>query len=123
MTARTFTITMPMFRLHNSNDRHVHWADRARKRAEMRARARIAAQGLPPIVGRAKLTILFTFPDARNRDLDNYCCKGAIDGAVDAKVISDDRAKVLRPVTRDLAEGHSPKGYAVLTFVFSEVDD
>ena len=119
MTAAVFTLTMPLARIHNSNDRG-HWSIASRQRAEMRAAAKKAAWTLPAIPGKVTLTITFAFPDKRARDLDNWSVKGAIDGAVDAGVLSDDRANVLVSVTR-VAGGKSPKGYAVMTFAFSPV--
>ena len=118
MTARTFTLVMPIARLINSNQRE-HWAPRAAKTREMRETARIKARGLAPIDGPAELTVTFAFPDRRRRDLDNYSIKAAIDGAVDAHVIADDRSTVLRNVTRIPAQECSPKGCVVMVFEFT----
>jgi len=122
MTARTFNLTMPMSQMHSSNE-GGHWAIEAGKRKIMRQMAGYAARGLDPIPGKATLTVLFAFPDKRHRDLDNYSLKGGIDGAVDAGLITDDHSAVLKPITRDEGVGRSPKGFAVLTFTFSEVEE
>ena len=119
-TARAFTLTVPMAQMHSSNQ-GGHWSIEAKKRKVMRQMARSAARDLAPIDGKASLMVWFTFPDRIRRDLDNYSIKGGIDGAVDAGIISDDRATVLKPVARDLMDGRSEKGFAVLTFVFTEV--
>lgn len=119
---RTFTLVMPMARINNPNRRGQHWAKVAACRAEMRETARAHAVGLDPIHGRSALTVRFQFPDHRPRDLDNYEIKGAIDGAVDVGVISDDRSTVLHPVTRDVADGRAPKGLCVMTFEFRAVE-
>lgn len=110
-----FRLALPMSDLHTTNQRE-HWAVIARKRRNMRALASSAAAHLEPIPGRVRLTVTFAFPDNRGRDLDNYEIKGAIDGLVDAGVISDDKKQVLRSVTRQASDHLSPKGYAVLVF-------
>ena len=120
MTPATFRLILPTSELHNSNHRG-HWSVKSRKRAAMREAARRAAVDLTPITGPVDLTITFAFPDKRARDLDNIECKGAIDGAVDAGVIADDRRQVLRSITRRVADAPSPKGYVVLVFTFEGV--
>ena len=122
MTARTFSLTMPITRLHNSNHRS-HWAVIASKRAEMKTRAYIACRGMTPIPGKATLTVTFAFPDRHIRDLDNWEIKSAIDGAVKAGILTDDRHQVLTSITRTTGAGRSPKDFAVLTFTFSEVEE
>jgi len=118
----TFRLTLPTADLHNSNHRG-HWSIKSRKRAAMREAARRAAVDLEPITGSVDLVVTFGFPDRRGRDLDNVEIKGAIDGAVDAGVISDDRRQVLRSITRRAAEALSPRGYVVLTFEFRPVGE
>ena len=118
----TFTLTLPTADLHNSNHRG-HWSIKSRKRAAMREAARRAAVDLEPITGSVDLVVTFGFPDRRGRDLDNVEIKGAIDGAVDAGVISDDRRQVLRSITRRAAEALSPRGYVVLAFEFRPVGE
>jgi len=120
MTDRTFTLTIPIERLHNSNHRS-HWAVTAGKRTLMRNMARAACVDLRPIPGPVELDVTFAFPDRRNRDIDNTEIKAGIDGAVDARVLTDDRSTVLRAVTRRPADVLSPKGYAVITFTFRPV--
>ena len=117
-----FTLTVPMALVNNSNHR-THWALKARRRAHMRELALYTCVDCPAIPGPVHLTVTFAFPDRRNRDLDNYEIKGAIDGAVDAGVITDDRSTVLRAVTRRPADVLSPRGFAVLTFAFRPVGD
>ena len=113
MTA--FQLIIPMPDLPSSNHRE-HWRVTAKKRAAMRAAAGLACTHMRAIDGPVHLTITFGFPDKRGRDLDNYEIKGAIDGMVDAGLISDDRSTVLRAVTRKPAEHLSIKGHAVLMF-------
>lgn len=117
MTAE-FRLTMPTPALHNSNHR-THWAVKAGKARAMREAARAACADLEPITGPVALTVTFGFPDRRPRDLDNYSIKAAIDGAVDAGILTDDRSTVLRSVTRQVGP-RSPKGYTILTFEFTE---
>lgn len=117
MTAE-FRLVLPLSELHNSNHRG-HWSVGAKKRAAMRAAAKSACADLEPIPGPVDLVITFAYPDKRPRDLDNVEAKGAIDGAVDAGVLTDDRATVLRSVTRRQSAVKAPRGYAVLTFEFT----
>lgn len=116
----TFTLFVRMRDMDNSNHR-THWAVKAKKQRELRAAAHGACQGQPPLTGPVALTVTFRFPDARHRDLDNYSLKGAIDGVVDAGLISDDRRTVLRSVTRTSTDERSPKGYVRLDFNLKEV--
>lgn len=118
----TFTLTWPLDRVNNPNRRGQHWARVAKWRAEMRQAAFDAAQGLDRIDGPCELTMTFAFPDNRPRDLDNYEIKGAIDGAVDAGLITDDRSTVLRSVTRRVGSGKSPRGFVVMVFDFTATE-
>lgn len=110
-----FQLVIPMAALPSSNHRD-HWRVTAKKRAAMRAAAALACTHLQPIDGPVHLTITFGFPDRRRRDLDNYEVKSAIDGMVDAGVITEDNSRVLRAVTRRPAEHLSAKGHAVIVF-------
>lgn len=118
MTA--FRLVVPIAELHSSNHRG-HWSVGARKRAAMRRAAKATCAGFAPMTGPVTLTVTFAFPDRRRRDLDNVEIKGAIDGAVDAGLLPDDRLTVLCGVNRIPADEPSPKGYAVLTFQFAPV--
>lgn len=117
----SFQLVLPVTELHNSNHRG-HWSVGSKKRRAMREAAERACVDLPAIPGPVTLTITFAFPDRRHRDLDNVEVKGAIDGAVDAGVLSDDRATVLTAVTRRPSENRSPKGYVVLGFEFRSAE-
>ena len=70
----------------------------------------------------AHCTCYISFQDVRRRDLHNYVptLKAAIDGFVDAGVITDDdHTKLIGP---DMRMGDkSPKGYTTLQFEFREV--
>jgi Holliday junction resolvase RusA-like endonuclease len=116
-----FRLVLPIADLHNSNHRG-HWSVAARKRAAMREAARLACTDQPRLSGPVALTVTFGFPDRRPRDLDNYEIKGAIDGAVTAGLIDEDRSTVLRSVTRE-GGPVSPKGYAVLVFTFRPAEE
>lgn len=117
-----FTLVWPLSRMNNPNRRGQHWARVAKWRAEMRQAAHDTATGLEPITGTCELTVTFAFPDRRPRDLDNYEIKGAIDGAVDAGLITDDRSTVLRSVTRRIGAGRSPRGFVVMVFDFTAAE-
>lgn len=112
----TITLTLPLASVPNSNDRRVHWATVARKRRAIREAMRLAAADAKPVPGRVRLKIGFAFPDRRHRDLDNYECKSAIDGLVDAGVIDEDRSTVLVSVTRWRMEHKSEWKYVELRF-------
>ena len=116
----TVTLTVPTGALDNSNHR-THWAVRARKQRDLRAAMRAACHGVTPLAGGVTLTITFRFPDSRHRDLDNLSMKGAIDGAVDAGLIADDRSTILRSVTRTRDDRTSPRGFVRLDFNFQEM--
>lgn len=116
----TFTLLIPTREVNNTNSRS-HWRIVARNRAMMRAMAGDACKGLPGLTGRISLLVVFAFPDARHRDLDNYEVKSAIDGAVDAGLLMDDRSTILRPVTRDEHPFRSPKGFIRIDLTFKEV--
>jgi Holliday junction resolvase RusA-like endonuclease len=112
----SFTLTLPLADLHNSNDRS-HWAVIAKKRKALRALAkREAHKTLPVFYGPVALDVVFQFPTAHRRDLDNYEIKAAIDGMVDANVFEDDRSDILVAVTRRSNPKKSPQGCVTLTF-------
>jgi Holliday junction resolvase RusA-like endonuclease len=119
-TRAVFQLVIPTAEMHNSNHRG-HWSVAANKRKWMRASARAATHDTPRLTGPVTLTITFQFSDNRVRDLDNLEVKGAIDGAVDSGVIEDDKATILRSVTRETGVKHGIPKTVVLTFEFRTV--
>lgn len=91
-----FHLELPVAELVNSNSRE-HWSRKAKKRAAMRAlTARtVTDAGLPSIAPPVRIAVRFLWPDSRKRDVDNYECKGLIDGVVDAGIIPDDNDEVV----------------------------
>lgn len=75
-------------------NQRMHWANKAhetkRIRTEVWARARAA--GIPNLDGRCEVQLVYRPPDKRRRDSDNLAptFKAAVDGLVDAGVLSDD---------------------------------
>ncbi len=115
----SFVLLVPITQMDNSNHR-THWAVRARKQRQLRAQAKAACQGLNPLAGRLTLTVSFRFPDKRHRDLDNYSLKAAVDGAVDAGLIPDDRSTILHTFIRTRDETRAPRGYVRLHFTYTQ---
>jgi Holliday junction resolvase RusA-like endonuclease len=60
----------------------------------------IASQGFSLPIARAKIKVLFYFPDSKNRDLSNKF-ETIADIMVDAGILMDDRYKVLKPIYLD----------------------
>jgi Holliday junction resolvase RusA-like endonuclease len=115
----TFTLTLPLADLHNSNDRS-HWAVVARKRKALRALAkREASRELPVFFGPVALDVTFQFPTKHRRDLDNVDLKPLIDGIVDANVLEDDSSDILVAVTKRSSPKVSPKSCVTLTFTLT----
>jgi len=65
-----------------------------------KAAAGMADQGYSLPIARAKIKVLFYFPDSKNRDLSNKF-ETIADIMVDAGIILDDRFKVLKPIYLD----------------------
>lgn len=61
---------------------------------------RMIAQGVDIPIMRAKLKILFYFPDSKDRDLGNKA-ETIYDIMRDTGIIADDKFKVLKPITLD----------------------
>ena len=88
----------------NPNDRMNHW-DRNEAIQEWKQMAFIASleQRPYPCLSRARLSCTFRFPNTRRHDFDNLVAslKGAIDGLVLAKVLTDDTTEVVAGITVD----------------------
>ena len=114
---RTFTITLPAgMELLNANDRDSHWARRRRITGALReAAAWLARQQRIPPLARARITAVYEPPDRRRRDAPNWYprFKAAIDGLVDAKVLTDDSDRYVTALEMKCGE-RFPRGRIVL---------
>jgi crossover junction endodeoxyribonuclease RusA len=94
-TARSWTLEFPPgMRLLNANDR-LHWAPKAERTAELRkAGWAIAKQQKVPALARAHVLALIRPATGGRCDPANFypSVKAAVDGLVDAGVLSDDDA-------------------------------
>jgi crossover junction endodeoxyribonuclease RusA len=113
------TLDLPLAQVNNSNQRK-HWTKTAANRSLMRTIAGLEARDLTPVTGPVHLWVVFTFPDKRQRDLDNFEVKGAIDGIVDAGVLPDDNTRQVVAVTRTVGKGRSEKGRVRIRFVITD---
>jgi len=125
MTA-TVTLTWPLKTWPNPNrDRSKHWGQKSSEAAKIRASAKIAAMQTmfthAPIQGRVRLTLIYSYPDTRERDLLNFDTKAFLDGIVDAGLIEDDNYKIMRPILIDYQPEKSPKSHLTLEATFKEV--
>ena len=88
-----------------SPNARIHWAQKARAAADYRLAAKVEglnakrASGLVvPLVTPVSMGLLFILKDKRRHDLDNLLAsiKSGLDGLVDAGLLADDTAAVLR---------------------------
>ena len=121
-TTATFALHLPIRDIPNSNDR-VHWSVTARKRAHMRAATAALVKAMHvTLQSPAELTLTFSFPNKRPRDLDNLEVKGLIDGAVtDAKLLPGDDHAHLVAVIRRLDTHKTEAGMCRITAEFTTV--
>lgn len=98
----TVEVTGPVKYL-NAN-RALHWSEKARLTRAWRAAASAHTRAVigprkRPLLKAATLSVVVVFPDARRRDAHNVSLKAAIDGAIDARILSDDDDERLISVT------------------------
>lgn len=98
MTARTWTVELPVgIPLINAN-RRQHWAAKAKLTRALREAALVCARrDHIPHLTRAHIIVEFRPPDRRRRDVHNLypSAKACIDGVVDAGVLVDDSDQYL----------------------------
>ena len=92
-------ISLPVPAKQLSPNARCHFMAKARITKQARATAAamaLAALSTRPQWKRATVKAVWSFPDARRRDLDNLqaSCKAYLDGLVDAGIIEDDRELV-----------------------------
>ena len=68
----------------NSNDRHGHWAQRSGPTKKLRELGNAHKAGIPQLQ-RARISVVASYPDRRNRDSQNLynTMKAYVDGLVD----------------------------------------
>lgn len=123
----TIQLTWPMAKWPNPNrDRKKHWT---RERSEARA-IRTTAQslgvqaltrGTTPMRSPIAVTLAWAFPDARERDLENWSSKALLDGLVDSGLIAGDSTRHIVRTERVEDPERSPKGMLRVTVVLAEV--
>ena len=123
----TATIMLAISRdvLMTSNQR-THWATKARHTRTIRDMAWVMAKATRvQLMPAATLEVVTKWADHRNRDAENIAptSKAAIDGCVQAGLLTDDSAQYLKSVTfRIDPETHKTPGVACfLTLTFTEV--
>jgi crossover junction endodeoxyribonuclease RusA len=103
-----------------------HWATRARHTRAIRDMAWVLAkQAKVRTMHAATLEVVTKWPDNRRRDAENIqpTAKAAIDGCVDAGLLTDDSQRHLKKVSYSIADDtHSIPGVACfVTLTFTEV--
>ncbi|MFF4188197.1 hypothetical protein ACFYZ9_33880 [Streptomyces sp. NPDC001691] len=87
-------------KLLNSNDRHPHWSEKARRTAAIRGDVATVArsQRIPPLLWAHVVYFVHPGPRTTHFDPGNWSptVKAAVDGLVDAGVLPDDNATRLR---------------------------
>lgn len=125
---RTVTIPIDLKAEALSANGRVHWAVRKARTKALREKSKLLtrAAGIPPM-SRAHLTVTIAWPDRRRRDAANLSptIKACIDGAIDARVLSDDSDMYLVGPDLRVAPGTSRSsdrpGVAWLTFAWDEL--
>lgn len=124
MMAGTITVVVPKGLLMSLNDRK-HWRATLDTKAALRQLGVLAGRAARLEFDRARLTVLFHWPDRRIRDRHNYfpTIKHVLDGIVDAGVLPDDSDKYLDgPIPKTAPYGQCPPGQAVqLDFHFEAI--
>lgn len=99
---------------------HQKW-QKSQLKAFKRAATDMALQGFSLPIARAKIKVLFYFPDSKDRDLSNKF-ETIADIMVDAGIIIDDRFKVLKPVYLDAWVNRSrPRTEIYLTLITGDM--
>lgn len=120
--ARRWTLTLPLVAPLSLNDRHSHWATRARQSRDLRDAVCLLARGQRiPALDRAAVRLHWEPRTARTRDGDNAAptVKAAVDGLRDARVLVDDDVTRVehQPLAVHSATGRSSRLWLVVTEV------
>lgn len=114
-------LPFPPLELNPNRSRRLHWAVRHKHAAAYRkdcgwvAKEAMAKHPGPfPLAPKVEADVLFVVADRRRRDVDNLLAslKPGFDGCVDAGLLKDDRAGMLKVASVDLA--HRPGQWGVL---------
>ena len=76
-------------------NQRMHWAQKAKLTASVRARVGQLARG-QTITPPCEVVLVWTVTDKRRRDTDNPSLKAMIDGLRDARVFPDDNAQMVK---------------------------
>lgn len=109
-----------------TSNQRKHWAEKARHTRVIRDMAWILAkQAKVQTMHTATLEVVAKWGDRRARDAENIAptAKAAIDGCIQAGLLTDDSSRFLKKVSYSIADDtHSIPGVACfLTLTFSEV--
>ena len=124
MSAHQVTFAWPISKLLNINqERSMHHQVRAKLVKPLREEAAAAFADTPFMSGRVNVRVTFRWPDGKRRDSANWypTAKAAVDGAVDAGVITDDDDVHVAAFT--IAADPTPglKGYVLIGIAFEEL--
>lgn len=113
-TEARVVLTWPVRAWPNPNrDRHKHWARERREGRDIRTAAHIIArQKRVSVASPVHVEVVWTFPDGRDRDIENWSTKALLDGIVDAGLITDDNARKLARIEKAIDKtARTPRGY------------
>jgi crossover junction endodeoxyribonuclease RusA len=106
-----------------TSNMRLHWAEKARKTRVIREMAHVMCKHPKrPHLPAATCDVVVKWPDRRRRDAESIAptAKAAIDGCVDAELLTDDSDRYLKKVSYSNSdETHNTPGvacYVTLTF-------
>lgn len=124
-TEAVVVIEWPIVAWPNSNrDRHKHWRVKRREARMIRTAAHVIAQQERVTVSSpVSVEVAWVFPDARDRDIENWSTKALMDGIVDAGVLADDNARKLARISKHIdLDARTPRGYLRATVTIRTID-
>ncbi|CDZ88968.1 RusA family crossover junction endodeoxyribonuclease [Rhodococcus ruber] len=99
MTYR-ITVDMPRPPLTSNDQRRAHWTKVRNAKAEAASQiiTLVKRDGIPFMLDRVDVTVIWFAPDARRRDSDSLgpYCKAVLDALVEAGVLCDDDSRYVR---------------------------
>lgn len=124
-TEARVTLTWPVQAWPNPNrDRRKHWTRERREGREIRNAAHVIARSQRVTVASpVAVSIVWTFPDGRDRDIENWSSKALLDGIVDAGLIPDDNARKLARIEKSIDRTtRTPRGYLRATVTIRTIE-
>lgn len=121
----TVRLTWPIAHWPNPNrDRGKHWSRERREAREIRTAAALLGQQalakVKPLRSPVNVHMLWSFPDARERDLENWSSKALLDGLVDSGLIAGDSTRHIAHTERDEDPERSERGTIRVTVTITE---